>query len=184
MNALDQPITESKRTYLLRKVVKGLGILAALALALLVGDYAWYRTQMPLRFTHANWTGTWKTHYYGLSGRLVVLMPDPIPENQDFEAEALVYYPVYSVWKSGQFVKMAFVGNFSPEAATSTGEAEILTYGPRGKLKFRATAKDKTEGPTQIVDYVAMMNATGTAIIGSYVSQGPSDIGYFYIGKE
>jgi hypothetical protein len=104
-------------------------------------------------------------------------MPDPIPENEDFKAEALVYYPIYSVWKTGQFVKMDFAGRYSPETATSAGlsENEIEITGSRGKLKFKAVAGN------QVVDYVAIFDETGTRIFGGYVSQQPADIGHFFI---
>ncbi len=42
-------------------------------------------------------------------------------------------------------------------------------------LKFTARAGN------QVVDYVAMFDESGARMIGSYVSQSPSDIGYFFI---
>jgi len=177
MDSTKQPINGRNKKSLARRIAKWLLILLALIVILRIGDYVWFRTQIPLRFTSANWTGTWKTQQYGLSGKLMVHLPDPLPEDQDFNADALVYYPIYSVWKTGQFVKMEFVGNFSPESSTSSGASEHLIPGSRGKLKFKATAGN------QIVDYVAMMDESGTRIIGSYVSQSPSDIGYFFIQK-
>ena len=159
----------------LRRLTKLAMMLLAIAAAVLVADYGWFRTQVPLRFTYANWSGNWKTQQYGLKGRLLVHLPEPLPENEEFQAEALVYYPIYSVWKTGQFVKMEFVGNFSPESSTSAGISENDITGPRGKLKFKATAGKQT------VDYSAMMDESGSRVIGSYVSQSPNDIGYFFI---
>jgi len=175
MGETKQSLDRGNKKPLGRRVVKWLLILLALIVIVRIGDYVWFRTQVPLRFTSANWSGEWKTQQYGLSGKLLVHLPDPIPEDQDFEAEALVYYPLYSVWKTGQFVKMEFVGNFSPETSTSSGASENEIPGSRGKLKFKATAGN------QVVDYVAMMDESGTRIIGSYISQSPSDIGYFFI---
>src|SRR5262249_31368198 len=72
-------------------------------------DFAWYRVAIPVGFRDANWSGSWETKVYGgLSGRLLVRLPDPLPVGQEFKAEALVYYPIYSVWKTGQFVRMDF----------------------------------------------------------------------------
>jgi hypothetical protein len=170
-----KPVDSENKKPLGHRVVKWFLILLALIVVIRIGDYAWFRTQVPLRFANAHWSGDWKSQHYGLSGRLMVHLPDPIPEDQDFIAEALVYYPIYSVWKTGQFVKMEFVGNFSPETSTSSGESENEIPGSPGKLKFKATAGN------QVVDYVAMMDESGTRIIGSYVSQWPSDIGYFFI---
>ncbi|MDB2687626.1 hypothetical protein N9Y42_10490, partial [Mariniblastus sp.] len=115
---------ERKPTSWLRRLTRWAVILLAVVIVVRVADYAWFRTQVPLRFANANWSGNWKTQQYGLSGRLLVQLPDPLPENVDFKAEALVYYPIYSVWKTGSFVKMEFVGNFSPESATSAGISE------------------------------------------------------------
>ncbi|MFK7778664.1 MAG: hypothetical protein QM501_11220 [Gimesia sp.] len=170
-----QQVDAQNKKPLRRRIANWLLILLALIVIVRIGDYAWFRTQVPLRFTSANWTGNWKTQQYGLSGKLLVKLPDPMPENQDFDAEVLVYYPIYSVWNTGRFVKMEFVGNFSPETSTSSGVAENEIPGSRGKLMFKATAGN------QVVDYVAMMDESGTRIIGSYVSQSPSDIGYFFI---
>ena len=51
----------------------------------------WFRTQVPISFANANWSGKWTTQqYWDLSGNLLVRLPDPLPENQDFKAEALV----------------------------------------------------------------------------------------------
>lgn len=160
------------------RVVKWFVIVLVLIVMVRIGDYVWFRTQIPLRFANANWSGHWKTQQYGLSGRLMVLLPDPIPEDQDFEAEALVYYPIFSVWQTGRFVRMQFVGNFSPDTSTSSGATQNEISGSRGKLKFKAVADN------QVVDYVAMMDDSGTRIIGSYVSQSPSDIGFFFIQEN
>ncbi|MCF6299468.1 MAG: hypothetical protein L3J01_06280 [Thiomicrorhabdus sp.] len=188
----DESADDQKSKPWFRRVFKWLLILTATFFVVIiaiisivrVGDYVWFRSHVPLRFANANWTGNWKTQQYGLSGRLLVHLPDPLPENEDFQAEAIVYYPIYSIWKTGSFVKMEFTGNFSPESSTSTGlskndspdyRAELKLKGKRGKMKFRATAGD------QVVDYVAMMDESGERLIGSYISKSPHDIGYFFI---
>ncbi len=89
-----------------------------------LADYCWYRLQIPIGFHDANWTGQWDTEQYaGTTGRLLVRMPDPLPEDKDFKAEALVYYPIYCPWKTGSFVKMDFVGHFSPENPATAGKS-------------------------------------------------------------
>src|SRR5262249_23952067 len=89
-----------------------------------VAGWIWYRTELPLPFLNANWSGKWETRqYWGLSGNLIVRLPEPLPENEDFKAEALIYYPIYSVWKTGQFVKMDFQWQFSPGSPASAGRS-------------------------------------------------------------
>lgn len=170
-------------TWLRRLRRISLWILPALLVGyLLLGlaDYAWYRSQIPVGFYNANWTGKWETRrFLGMSGRLLIRLPDPIPKNEDFRAEALVYYPIYSVWKTGRFVKMDFHGRFSPEAASTAGETDNRIPGYKdgfgGKLSFKATAGNQT------VEYTALRDDAGTRIIGAYLSRSPNDYGHFRV---
>ena len=153
-----------------------LPVLLAIYVVAKLADYCWYRVQIPIGFHDANWTGKWDTEQYlGTTGRLLVRMPDPLPENTDFKAEALVYYPIYCPWKTGQFVKMDFVGNFSPDTPATAGKSTNRIPGGGGKLKFKATLGD------QVVDYVAIIDESHTRIAGSYQSQAPYDYGFFWI---
>ena len=152
--------------------------LLALYVFLKVADFIWFRTQIPVGFVNANWSGKWETQqYWGLSGNLLVRLPDPLPENQDFKAEALVYYPIYSAWKTGQFVKMDFQGLFSPDSPASAGHSTNPIPGGGGKLKFKGTVGN------QVVEYVAIMDESRTRIVGGYFSTSPYDSGYFHITK-
>jgi hypothetical protein len=154
-----------------------LPILLAVYVVVTLADYCWYRVQIPIGFHDANWTGKWNTEQYlGTTGRLLVRMPDPLPEDVDFEAEALVYYPISSPWKTGQFVKMDFVGHFSPDAPASAGKStNRIPGGGGGKLKFKAVLDN------QVVDYVAILDESRTRVAGSYLSHSPDDYGFFWI---
>jgi hypothetical protein len=150
----------------------------ALYVFIQTADCFWFRTQIPIGFTNGNWSGKWQTQQYlGLSGNLLVRLPDPLPENEDFKAEALVYYPIYSAWKTGQFVKMDFQGHFSPDSPASAGHSTNTIPGGGGKLKFKGTAGN------QVVEYVAIIDESRTRIVGGYLSTSPYDIGYFHIKK-
>jgi len=147
----------------------------ALYVFLKVADRIWFRMMMPAGFANANWSGKWETQLrWGFSGNLLVRLPDPLPENQDFKAEALVYYPIYSAWKTGEFVKMDFQGHFSPDSPASAGRSSQVPGGG-GKLKFKGTVGN------QVVDYVAIIDDNRTRIVGGYLSVSPYDCGYFYI---
>jgi hypothetical protein len=142
-------------------------------------DFVWFRAHVPVGFQNARWSGRWETQeYWGLSGRLLVRLPDPLPQNQDFRAEALVYYPVYSAWKTGQFVRMDFTGHFSPDSPMSAGQSTNKIPSERpvgGKLKFKGTIGN------QVVEYAATIDDARTQIVGGYLSQSPYDQGYFHI---
>jgi hypothetical protein len=141
-----------------------------------LADYLWFQTHVPRGFQDANWSGRWQTEQYnGFSGRLLVRLRDPLPENQDFKAEAMVYYPIYSGWKTGRFVKMDFTGRFTPDAPTSAGQNQNVIPGSGGKLKFEGVVDD------QRVEYTALLNKSRTKIVGGYLSSGPYDYGFFVV---
>jgi hypothetical protein len=158
-----------------RRLLWLLPTLLAIYLLVKLADFAWYRTQIPVGFHNANWSGSWETKGYGgLSGRLLVRLPDPLTEDQDFKVEALVYYPIYSVWKTGQFVKMDLSGRYSPGASTSAGQStNPIPSG--GLLKFKGIAG------RQVVEYSALVDESRTRIVGGYLSREPDDYGYFFI---
>ena len=150
-------------------------LLAVYCVARLV-DCIWFRSQSPAGFQNANWSGSWQSEQYaGLSGSLLVRLPDPLPENQDFPAQALVYYPIYSVWKTGQFVPMDFTGHFSPDAPVSGGQSTNKIPGGGGVFKFKGVAG------SQVVEYVALIDPSRTRIVGGYLSRSPDDSGSFAI---
>lgn len=158
-----------------RRLLWVLPVLLSLYLVVKLADFAWYRTQIPVGFHDANWSGDWRTRSYGgLSGRLLVRLPDPLPEDVDFKAEALVYYPIYSVWKTGQFVKMDFSGRYSPGAPTTAGQStNPIPAG--GLMKFKGMAG------RQVVEYSALVDDARTRIVGGYLSRNPRDYGHFLI---
>jgi hypothetical protein len=164
-----------------RRLVRFVFVLVVGYWAVKTADLVWFRAFVPITFQHANWVGAWRTNQYGLSGRLLVRLPDPLPDNKEFKAEALVYYPIYSGWKTGQFVKMSFTGYFSPNASSSSGKSTVPSNVPvpniGGELKFKGFAGD------QIVDYVALIDSDRSLIVGGYLSQAPYDYGSFGISS-
>ncbi len=159
-----------------RRLLWALPVILVGYLGLKIADVAWFRTHVPVSFLNANWSGKWETQqYWRLSGNLLVRLPDPLPENQDFKAEAVVYYPIYSAWRTGQFVKMDFQGRFSPNSPASAGQSTNRLPGGGGKLALTGKAGG------QVVEYVAIIDDSRTRIVGSYLSRSPYDFGYFTI---
>jgi hypothetical protein len=153
-----------------------LPVLLAIYCLAKVTDFAWFHARKPAEFQDANWSGTWRTEQFGgFTGRLIVRLPDPLPEKQDFKTEALVYYPIYSAWKTGRFVKMDFTGHFDPDAPGSAGQSTNTIPSGGGKLKFKGVIGN------QVVEYVALINASRSQIVGGYLSQLPNDYGCFVI---
>ena len=158
-----------------RRLLWAFPVVLSVYLLVMLADFAWYRAHIPVGFQDANWSGGWETkHYGGLSGRLLVRLPDPLPEDTDFKAEALVYYPIYSVWKTGQFVKMDFGGRYSPGASTSGGQS-TSPIPAGGVLKFKGMAGN------QVVEYSGLVDPSRSRIVGGYLSREPYDYGHFFI---
>ena len=100
-------------------------------------------------------------------------LPDPLPAGQHFAAEALVYYPIYSVWRPGQFVRMDFTGHFTPESPASVGRSTNPIPGGGGTIHFKGSVGE------QVVEYVGVLTRTRGRIVGCYLSQDPDDAGHF-----
>jgi len=150
-------------------------IVAVYALAK-VADLAWYHSRFPDGFQNANWSGKWESEVYGgIGGSLLVRLPDPMPENEDFKAEALVYYPIYSLWKTGQFVPMDFTGRLSTGSSSAGGQTEAPIP---GKLSFKGMIGNQT------IDYVAIVDDGRQRIAGSYLSRNPNDHGLFSLRHD
>lgn len=159
-------------------LIWALPTLVCLYLTAKVFDSVWFWTKTPTEFQNANWCGEWRTtRYGGLTGRLLVRLPQPLPVNQDFEADAVVYYPIYSVWKTGSFVRMNFTGHFSPDNPASTGETTNEIPGG-GKMKFKGVAENQT------VEYAAVIDANQRVVTGGYLSKHPDDYGTFWLEQE
>jgi len=161
-----------------RRLLWVLPALLAVYVLARVTDSVWYWAQRPADFRDANWSGEWRSaEYGGLTGRLLVKLPDPLPENEDFKAVALVYYPVYSVWKTGQFVRMEFTGHFNPDAPVSAGKSTNEIPGG-GKLKFKGIVGN------QVVDYAALIDEKRRVVTGGYLSRSPGDYGSFWVERD
>ena len=177
--------------HLLRRIVRVFAYSASMLIIawILAGllDLMWFRSTVPITFRDAKWSGSWKTQQYMfMSGRLLVRLPDVLPEDGEFKAEALVYYPIYSVWKTGSFVRMDFVGRFSARSALSAGETtnEIPgTSDPTGVKGKSGTLYFKGTAGNQVVEYSAIANRDQTRIVGGYLSTTPSDYGFFSLER-
>src|SRR5690349_3347805 len=72
-----------------RRCLWVLTVVLALTITVQGVDLLWYRSHVPVRFQNANWEGRWETRRYGgLSGRLLVRLPEPLPKGVDFQADS------------------------------------------------------------------------------------------------
>lgn len=148
-----------------------------------LADYVWFRTQVPIGY-RPNWEGTWESVPLGrFEGRLLVAIPDPLPVNEDFKAEALVYYPIYFGYRTGKFTKFDFTGRFSPDESATSGATPKVAGRPLGALENIGGGKVKFKGEFegQQVEYSALLSPTRGRMVGGYLSESPRDNGLFTI---
>jgi hypothetical protein len=84
---------------------------------------------------------------------------------------------VYSLWRTGQFVRMDFTGHFQPNSPASGGQTTNHIPGGSGMLKFKGFAG------RQVVEYAAILDELRTFIVGSYLSTMPDDYGHFWLSR-
>ena len=70
-------------------------VLLVIYFALPIVDRVWFAFRVPSDFSDAQWHGDWNSDQFSLvSGRLVVNLPNPVPIDQEFDVDALVYYRI------------------------------------------------------------------------------------------
>ena len=141
-------------------------------------DFAWNRSHIPVRFRQANWEGWWKSRrFWGSRGRLLVFLPEPIPDGIDFKVEAVVYYPIYGVWRAGQFVRMEFIGHLGADSPATGGRTRNTIPSGGGIMKFKGYVG------SQDVEYAALLDQYRTQMVGGYLSRNPDDFGHFGLSR-
>jgi hypothetical protein len=157
-------------------------VLIVIYFALPILDHVWFTFHIPSDFSDARWRGDWNSDYFSpVSGRLLVKMPDPVPKDQEFDIDALVYYRIWSPYRTGGTVRMKMVGYLASGASGGGGNADgPVIVPPHYTFKFKAS-----DGPSaQMIDYVATSDAHDTMIVGGYRSAGPYDMGRFALTRR
>ena len=157
------------------------GLFLAVYFGLPLLNRIWFRFACPADFRSAPWAGTWQSESFSLiSGRIAAKLPNPIPRDEAFTVEAIVYYDLWCPYRTGSCVPMTLAGYFGSDSsgAGSTGQTPV-TVPPRLTLSFKGGS-----GPSaQTVDYVATSDTQTSVIVGGYRSQGPYDMGRFGLSR-
>ena len=157
-------------------------VLLVIYFALPIVDRVWFAFRVPSDFSDAQWHGDWNSDQFSLvSGRLVVNLPNPVPIDQEFDVDALVYYRIWSPYRTGKTVRMKMVGYLASDQSGGGGNADSpVIVPPHYTFKFKGG-----DGPSaQTIDYIATSDAHPTMIVGGYRSAGPYDMGRFALAKR
>lgn len=120
------------------RITKFLGWLLIVYVVVIGINEAWFRFSVGTKVWNSPWTGKFSSTKYAVSGRLLADLPDPLPRNQKFEFDAVIYYNIWSMSLTGRYARAVFVGYVEEEGRASTGKETRQIQVPRSfsfKLK-------------------------------------------------
>lgn len=141
----------------------------------------WYEMSVPRDFRDARWEGEFFSAKHPTSGKLLARLPDPIPRDQEFEFELLVYYNVWSFFLTGKTARADFVGYLSGKGPVTAGTEMRPTVIPR---HFSFSLKGGTTPFPRDIKYTATIDRDDQFVAGSYSAQASFDVGYFSMNKH
>jgi hypothetical protein len=165
-----------------RRIFIVVASLVAVYFALPIADRLWYAIKTPSKYRDTQWSGDWHSDQFSLvSGRILAHLPDPIPRDEEFDVDALVYYRIWNPYRTGCFVPMKMVGflpSYSSGGGGGNADAPVV-------VPAHVTFKFKGGGPSeQTIDYVATTDSHTTMFVGGYRSAGPYDMGRFALARR
>ena len=91
--------------------------------------------------------------------------------------EVLVYYDLWSPYRTRGSVPMTFTGYFPSKGVVSQGAASAVPV-------LKLTSKGVPGSLVQTIEYVGLADRMTTTIVGGYVSVKPDDVGGFSITRR
>jgi hypothetical protein len=141
----------------------------------------WYEFNIPRDFRDAKWEGEFVSAKHPTSGKLLARLPDPIPRDQEFEFELVVYYNIWSFFLTGKTARADFVGYLSGKGPVTAGAETRPSVIPR---HFSFSLKGGTTPFPHDIKYTATIDRDDQFVAGSYSAQAAFDVGYFSMKKH
>ena len=142
------------------------------------------KSSIPNKFEDAKWEGKWKSGNFGfVGGKIIANLPDKIPNNKEFEVDAMIYYNIWSLYKMGGIKEFKLIGMLGDD---NSGGGENMVkenreIKPSSSFNFKASVFGLGN---QKIDYSGIANRNKSIIVGGYKSINPGDIGNFKIEKK
>lgn len=174
---------EQKQSGAIRKFISKLMSIFAIGIivywCVLFLNNLWYESKIPRNFD-ARWEGEFVSIMHPTSGKLLARLPDPIPRDQEFEFEAVVYYNIWSFFLTGKMARADFVGYVGSKGGLTTGKETRPTVSPR---HFSFSLKGGGSQFPHDIKYTSTFDLGDQYVAGSYSVQYGMDIGYFSLKK-
>ena len=161
-----------------RLLIAAIAGLVVCLIVLPIVDRVWFALSAPSAYDDARWRGEWNSEeFLSVSGRIIAKLPDPIPRDQEFDVDALVYYRITSLYRTGCAVPMKMVG-YLPSGGSGGGSGSVTPTRAPPRMTFKLKGDDPSK---QSIDYVATTDDHVTLIVGGYRSTSPYDMGRFVL---
>ena len=140
-----------------------------------------YQQSVPRDLHNARWEGDFVSSRQPVSGRMIARLPDPLPRDQKFAFELMVYYNVWSFFLSGKTARADFIGYLSSRSPAVVGAESRASVIPR---QFSFELKGGSSGFPEDIVYVAILSEDNQYISGAYSASSGFDVGTFSMRKR
>ena len=147
--------------------------------AVVIANEAVFRLRVGSEAWNGSWKGAFSSTMQPVSGHLLVDLPDPLPRNEPFEFEAVIYYNIWSLFRTGNYARLTFTGKLQSEETVSTETESRQIRVPR-QFSF----KSRSGGGLPDIVYTATIGPADTYIAGSYMVGDGVDIGTIELVKR
>jgi len=142
------------------------------------------RISTPDKFEESKWKGNWQSENFGfIGGKIIANLPDQIPNNEEFDVEAMIYYNIWGFYNMGGVSEFKLKGtlgtNNSGGGQNQFEENRDIKLSPSFNFKAKAISNNSIN-----LEYSGIANRDKTIIVGGYKSKYPRDIGSFTIEKN
>ena len=102
-------------------------VILVLGLLLMYSNRFIFVNSTPDKYVNSKWTGTWQSERLAsIKGNLIINMPDTFPVNKELKVDALIYYDIWSLYKTGSIKEIKLTCFFDNNNSTG-GENKINT---------------------------------------------------------
>jgi hypothetical protein len=178
---MNRPTAIAAERKLQFKLLRWLGVGVLLYLLAVSVNYLWYEYSIPRDFRDARWEGEFSSAKHPTSGKVLARLPDPIPRDQEFEFELVVYYDIWSFFLTGKTARAEFIGYLGSEGLPAAGNETRQSVIPR---HFSFQLKGGSTPFPDDIRYTATLDRDDQFIAGSYSAQAAFDVGHFHMNKN
>ncbi len=160
-------------------------LVAFVWLCLLLTNEVFYARVLPASSDSFLWRGGWDSDkHLTLNGRVVVDLPSVLKIDDQFSAEVIAYYNIWSMYRMGTPKAFSVEVALSSDSLANgrSGPLHNVDQDPLGLLIEMKSRMYAAKG--QEISYTGNYDPQSGYIHGTYQSRSPNDSGTFWLWKE